>query len=718
VFVEILEYFAIAALLATFLCFIRGAAAWPWWLALPAVGLALAAAGEATALLAGDPTGAAILGGVAALVCAVFRGRLQAWGALAASTLALLVLAGLAYLTFAVELTATQASGAVFVVLSTLLLAVESLALLLSVSYAFEILDVLGRRAPPPAPPRSDGAPMVALQVPTYNEPFEIVRETLWSLARLDYPAYMVQVVDNNTPDPATWQPLQQLCEQLGPRFQFMHLENWPGYKAGALNEATRRLPASVEVIAVIDADFVVDPGFLTATAPQFTDPRVTFVQTAQHYRDWQDDPYLRGLFYSYRYFFDVSMVARAHANAIIFCGTMGLIRRTALERLGGWNEDCVTEDSECSLRMLALGGVGVYDPRPWGAGLMPLSFDGLKKQRFRWALGGMQMLRLHWRELIPLWPHRLRLTPAQRLHYLLGCTQWFGDLLTTGFTLMLVGTAVAAAAHHQLPIRQIVGSLLLIPVAFLAGGVLRAVWALRRATGCSLGDAVRALRVWFALAWVVSLACVRGLVRRGAAFLRTPKRRESEGTMVRALRYSLGETTLAIAAVAAGVAMLVRAPSLSTGLLCVLLAFEAFVFSNAPWASVATERIAMTPTRRAFLRSAQSTGDRPSRGPALTALGAAGVAAAVMVLATTFVAATPSGPPVDASAGPPSLGTLVQANASPTATPSPGTPALGATPTAGAPPSQGPSPSPSPAPIPTSPPKAPSPTPAPTSGG
>src|SRR5438105_11959358 len=186
----------------------------------------------------------------------------------------------------------------------------------------------------------------VALQIPTYNEPIDVLRPTLESLARVDYPRLVVQVVDNNTTDPSVWRPLETLCEQLGPRFRFLHLEPWPGFKAGALNEATRRLPQEIEVVGIVDADYMVRPDFLRSTAPHFADPRVAFVQSAQHYRDWEDDSYLRGLFYSYRYFFDISMPARANRNAIIFAGTMGLIRRSVLEEIGGWNEECITEDA------------------------------------------------------------------------------------------------------------------------------------------------------------------------------------------------------------------------------------------------------------------------------------------------------------------------------------------------------------------------------------
>src|SRR5438445_10890512 len=104
---------------------------------------------------------------------------------------------------------------------------------------------------------------------------------------------------------------------------------------------------------------------------------------------------------------------------------------------------------------MLGLGSVGVFEPTVWGEGLMPLSFDGLKKQRFRWALGGIQILRRQWRELLPFTRHRLHLSWGQRLHYLFGSVHRFGDLLTVGFTLLLLLTAVASNIPHRITIRH-----------------------------------------------------------------------------------------------------------------------------------------------------------------------------------------------------------------------------------------------------------------------
>ena len=247
--------------------------------------------------------------------------------------------------------------------LSILLLILEIATLGLSLVFAFEIADVLGRDSLAPQPPTSyeQYAPRVCLQVPAYNEPPGLLRQTLEALAGIDYPHFIVQVIVNNTTDPALWRPVEDDCRRLGPRFSFIHLPSWPGFKAGALNEATRRLDADVEIVGIVDADYIVSPDFPKSCVPYLADPDIAFVQTSQHYRDWQDSPYLRGLFYAYRYFFDVTMVARARVNAIIFCGTMGLIRVAALREIGGWAEGASPRMPRPSLRLLPRGWRAVY---------------------------------------------------------------------------------------------------------------------------------------------------------------------------------------------------------------------------------------------------------------------------------------------------------------------------------------------------------------------
>jgi cellulose synthase/poly-beta-1,6-N-acetylglucosamine synthase-like glycosyltransferase len=696
---ELVLFFTLAAAITTATVMVPGLVRARAWAGIP-LGLAiLIAAGWLTGLIMRDAVAATILSlfGIGAVI--ETRRHLPKWSMLAAQLLSTLVVASVVYLIYAGAQPFVDRLSLLGIAGSFVLLLLEGGALALSVYYLFEILDVFSRRTRIAHRAESSYQPDVAIQVPCYNEPIEVVRETLTALSHLDYPNLVVQVVDNNTKDPQVWRPLEALCTALGPRFQFMHLEPWPGYKAGALNEATRRLPAHVEVLGIVDADYIVKPGFLSAMVGHFADDRVAFVQTPQNYRDWKDSGYLRGLFYSYRYFFDVTMPARANRNAIIFAGTMGLIRRSALEKIGGWNERVITEDAEASLRLLGLGAIGVYEPTAWGEGLMPLSFDGLKKQRFRWALGGIQILRGQWRELVPFTRHRLLLTWGQRFHYLFGSVHWFGDLLTVGFTLLLLVTALAAAIHHRLPIRELTGPILVVPLAFLVTGVLRGLWALRRAERCSWGDAFHALGIWFALSWVVTLAVVHGLLSQHAAFLRTPKQKEGGRRLWPAVRSSGVESTLAMLAVAGAIVILIAAPAIATAILALMLLFEAWVFGSAPWASFAAEGIHLTPFRRIYGRSAQSTGDRPDVPTRAAALIPGALALLVGgVLAYGLLNAPPASPP-PGQTDLPKIGTITKRQlpvTAPVPTPTP-------TPT----PTPSPSPSIRPTPSPASSPSA-----------
>ena len=635
-------YFAALAAATTILSLVPKTISARFWITVP-LGLGLLAVVTISAALVGHMRQLdCLLAGIAVVATVAVRAFERRWSWFGALLFASATLAFVAYLVYAASITYVVGRDPIYLVASSLLFLLELAALTLSTSYLFEIVDVLSRATRPTHPSDREYLPCVVVQVPAYNEPLEVMSQTLASLAALDYPHVIVQVVDNNTPDPKLWKALQSECERLGPRFHFIHLENWPGFKAGALNEATRRLPPDVDLVAIVDSDYVVTPDWLRSVVGHFADPKVAFVQCPQNYRDWQDDQYLRGLFYSYEYFFEISMPARSHRNAIIFAGTMGVIRRSALDQIGGWNSDVVTEDAEASLRMLANGHIGIYEPRAFGHGLMPLSFAGLKQQRFRWALGGIQILRLHWKKML-LPGHGGRLTAAQRAQYLLGNVQWFGDVFMFVFTVLLVLTALSTALHHVLPIRQLTGVALALPLIFLWSGILRAVWAMKLKTRCTWRDTVAALRVWFALSWVVTLACLRGLVRFHTAFLRTPKSKDGDASVVKALKSAQIETLLAATGAAAAIAMLVRVPTVASGALALLLLFQAAVYSNGPWASAAAERVYMTPLRRAYRNSAQSTGARPAAAEAFAISAALGAAALIVVFLVSL--ATPPAP-------------------------------------------------------------------------
>ena len=604
------------------------------------------------------------------------------------------------YLTFALKSTLTSGLGTASIAGGVLLWLFEVLAALLSCAYLWEICEALGtensrrRSAPDPTFAARDGdLPMISLHVPAHNEPPDMVIDTLRSLVRMDYPRYEVILIDDNTDDESLWRPVERWCAQHG--VKFAHLQDWPGYKSGALNYALRHLTdPRAELIGVVDSDYQIERGFLRRCASAFADPWIGFVQAPQDYRDWRQAGYYRRLYYSYKYFFAISQPSRNEHDGAIFAGTMGLIRRVVLDELGGWDEWCITEDAELSLRLLRAGWSGQHVDQSWGYGIMPLTFEALKGQRYRWCFGGIQILRMHWRSLMP--GRRTRdnhLSLAQRWAYLAGGLQWYGDLLGLIFLLFLVVGAADLALGGGETFRRLTPFLLgTVPTLFMLG-LVRAVALLRRGTGASWRDAIGAFFIWQSTSLVVARASVLGLFAKKAAFLRTPKTSE-RSKWWRPLRANWAESTLALLG-AAGMAGALSRPTQMSGLLLAgLLLFPTIGMAAAPVNSWAAQRAALPPwlrerRRTEFRRDRRAFAAGAATGGAIVVAGVVIAALVLMLLPSPRPVHTPNlvGPAQGQTTAP----------ASPTPTPSrssaPATPAT-PTPTTATPSGSSPSPS------------------------
>jgi len=267
-------------------------------------------------------------------------------------------------------------------------------------------------------------APKVSIHIPACCELPDMLKATLDSVAQLDYPNLECVLVINNTPDPALWQPVEEHCRTLGERFKFINVENLKGYKAGALRLALANTAPDAEIVAVIDADYVVEPAWLKDLVPLFADPHVGLVQAPQDHRDGDRSLMHRAMNAEYAGFFDIGMVQRNEFNAIIVHGTMCLIRRAALDAAGGWSSETIVEDADLGLTLLEGRWTAHYTNRRYGYGLLPDTFDAYKRQRHRWAFGGFQLLRKHWRQLLP---HADGLTREQKREYGIGWLNWMG---------------------------------------------------------------------------------------------------------------------------------------------------------------------------------------------------------------------------------------------------------------------------------------------------
>src|SRR3984893_12120529 len=369
-------------------------------------------------------------------------------------------------------------------------------------------------------------APKVAVHIPACREPPEMLKATLDAVARLTYPNFECIMVVNNTPDAAMWQPVEEHCRTLGERFRFVNAPKLEGYKAGALRLALAQTSPDAEIIGVIDADYAVTPDWLSDLVPVFADAKVGLVQAPQDHRDGRRSPLHYAMNGEYAGFFDIGMVQRNESNAIIVHGTMCLIRRTALEAAGGWSSDTICEDTDLGLSILELGWIAHYTNRRYGHGLLPDTFEAYKKQRNRWASGGFQIARKHWRRFLP---GASLLTGDQKRVFALGWLDWLGA--------ETVGVLVAILNLIWMPVVTFAGiavpdKVLTLPIiATFAVSVVHFVALYRRRVPIAAGQAAGALLAAMAMQWTVAYAVANGIVKDRLAFVRTAKGGTSSGT-------------------------------------------------------------------------------------------------------------------------------------------------------------------------------------------
>jgi len=406
-----------------------------------------------------------------------------------------------------------------------LISALAALSLLL-LSQLFEFCEVFWRgslRRQKPTASWSDPttAPKVSIHLACSNEPPAMVIEAIQHLLRLDWPALEIIVVDNNTKDPDLWRPVAAFADQCGdPRLRFFHLPHWPGFKAGALNFALGQTDPQASWVGVVDADYLVDPRWIQAVSGYFQDPATGLIQAPQAHRDALVQPFSRLAYWEYEGFFRIGMHHRHQRNAIIQHGTMTLIRAQTLRALGGWNEDCICEDSELGLRILAERLNAIYVDEVFGRGLLPEDFSTYRRQRRRWAQGAMQILKAHARKL--LFPSTL--TQSQRYHFLAGWLPWIGDALHLVFSLgAIVWSIGALAAPSKFPLPA---PLLLLPLlVFVSFRLLIGLALYTRRVNCRWPDALGASLAGLALSHVIARGLFSGLVNKKAVFEITQKK-------------------------------------------------------------------------------------------------------------------------------------------------------------------------------------------------
>lgn len=384
--------------------------------------------------------------------------------------------------------------------------------------------------------PQAD-EPWISIHVPAHNEPPEILIQTLRSLHQLDWQHFEVLVIDNNTTNEAIWRPVEAYCQSLGPKFRFLHIEGLSGAKAGAMNWARPQMDPRAEFIFVVDADYVVEPDALKRAVSYFTKPRIGLVQFPQEYRNI--GPSNAGMALDFRHFFAGYMNLAHRLGCVPSTGTLSLIRVAALDAVNGFETRVVTEDADLGFRLNAGGYQSVYADEVIGRGLMPHDLESLKQQRWRWAFGNAQILKLNWRRMIL----GNELNPRQKLGYLIHLTAWFNFNLIPSLTLILLAPLAGLQQMHPLhPYLIVISGFTLVTFMVLRFGTL--FYSLRH-EGHGLRGITLAFLTHFGLGWIFSASWIQCLFDHRSPFVRTNKFIGAQ--MPSLLRVSLIEASLGI---------------------------------------------------------------------------------------------------------------------------------------------------------------------------
>ncbi|MCW8839740.1 MAG: glycosyltransferase [Gammaproteobacteria bacterium] len=265
------------------------------------------------------------------------------------------------------------------------------------------------------SPPVPEGL-RVAVFIPTFDESEDLVRNTLIAALHMDYPHETWLLDDGNRPS------MRAQAEELGVRY-LARSDNTHA-KAGNLNHALAHTDA--DFIAVFDADHAPQRHFLERTLGYLAaDDKVAFVQTPQDFFNLdsyqhRQQPGRRAVWTEQSLFFRVIQRGKDTWNAAFFCGSCAVVRRSALDRIGGFATETVTEDLHTSIRLHKLGYRSVYHPESLAFGVAPSSVVPFLKQRIRWGQGAMQV----WRREGVLTARGLTL--AQRLNYFASMVTYF----------------------------------------------------------------------------------------------------------------------------------------------------------------------------------------------------------------------------------------------------------------------------------------------------
>lgn len=230
--------------------------------------------------------------------------------------------------------------------------------------------------------------PRVDVFIATYNEGKEMVENTIIAAKQIDYDNYQVYVLDDGNRD---W--LKACCEEHS--VNYIRRETHLHFKAGNLNHALTK--AKGDYILCLDADFTAKPKIIKQMLGYFADASIAIVQSPQHFRNtdaiqhnlhgqhaWPEEQLI---------FTDIMQPCRDNWDNAFCYGTNFIVRRKALDSIGGFPTDSICEDLLLSYTLKRKGWITRYHNESLAEGEASNTLTEFVSQRTRWCAGTMQCL-------------------------------------------------------------------------------------------------------------------------------------------------------------------------------------------------------------------------------------------------------------------------------------------------------------------------------------
>ena len=233
--------------------------------------------------------------------------------------------------------------------------------------------------------------PMVSIHIPCCNEPVSVVKKAIQAAYAQDYENLEIIVLSNNTRYEQLYRPIKWLVHSLSDRVKFYHIDDVKGYKAGALNMCNKLTNSEAKYVFILNCDYILEPNAISTAVSDIENTGVALLQYPKFYYNGDKED---GVYQDFEHYKNVYSKGSNSYFSSLPLGSLTMIRKSALDDVGGWPVSSITENTSLGVRLLLKGYNSLFVSRKIGKGSLPNSYEALKTQRSRWIFGNIQSLK------------------------------------------------------------------------------------------------------------------------------------------------------------------------------------------------------------------------------------------------------------------------------------------------------------------------------------